>query len=140
MEYRTAVDADLPLLAELNRQLIEDEEHANPMTVEELEQRMRGWLARVYTAVVFVSDGTEVGYALYRTDNAGIHLRQFFIRREHRRRGHGRAAMDVLFRRIWPAGTMVTLEALSRNRSALAFWRALGFEDYAITLRRFSPT
>ena len=39
MEHRIAGKADVPLLAELNRQLIEDEAHANPMTVAELEDR-----------------------------------------------------------------------------------------------------
>lgn len=140
MQHRIAGTADLPLLAELNRQLIEDEAHSNPMTVAELEDRMRGWLARAYTAVVFTEADAVVGYALYRTDRAGVFLRQFFICRDRRRRGHGRAAMDLLFRRVWPAGTLVTLEALTGNSAGLAFWHALGFEDYAVTLRRWIPT
>ena len=45
--------------------------------------------------------------------------------------------MDLLSRRVWPAGALVTLEALAANRAALDFWRALGFEDYAVTLRRW---
>lgn len=140
MEHRVAGTADLPLLAELNRQLIEDEAHSNPMTVAELEHRMRGWLASAYTAVVFTDEGGIVGYALYRTDRAGIFLRQFFVCRDRRRRGLGRAAMELLFRRVWPAGSLVTLEALSANGAGLAFWRALGFEDYAVTLRRWIPS
>lgn len=139
MELRTAVERDLPLLAELNRQLIRDEGHSNPMSVEELQSRMRAWLARTYTAVMFLSEGAVVGYALYRTDNAGIFLRQFFIRREKRRRGLGREAMDLLSSRVWPAGATVTLEALRSNQSAIDFWHALGFEDYALTLRRRIP-
>lgn len=137
MEHRFAGKDDLPLLADLNRQLIEDESHTNPMSVTELEERLRGWLARTYTAVLFVNEDRVVGYALYRTDNMGIFLRQFFICRDVRRRGYGRAAMDLLFRRIWPAGALVTLEALTANRGAIDFWRALGFEDYAVTMRRW---
>lgn len=137
MEHRIAGAEDLPLLAELNRQLIEDEAHSNPMSVTELEERMRGWIARTYTAVLFTSADRVVGYALYRTDNTGIFLRQFFICRDTRRRGLGRAAMERLFRRVWPAGALVTLEALAANRAAIAFWRALGFEDYSLTLRRW---
>jgi GNAT superfamily N-acetyltransferase len=137
MEHRVAAKDDLPLLADLNRQLIEDEGHSNPMSVAELEDRMRAWLVRTYTAVLFMKEGSVVGYALYRTDNTGIFLRQFFICRDARRKGLGRAAMDMLFRRVWPTGALVTLEALSANRAAIDFWRALGFEDYALTLRRW---
>jgi predicted acetyltransferase len=136
MEYRTAGEKDLALLAELNQQLIHDEGHVSPMSVGELEDRMRAWLVRAYTAVLFVSEATVVGYALYRSDNAGIFLRQFFICRDERRKGFGRAAMDLLFQRVWPAGAIVTLEALCTNQAAIDFWRAVGFEDYALTLRR----
>jgi len=137
MEHRIAGKDDLLLLADLNRQLIEDEGHSNPMSVAELENRLRAWLVRTYTAVLFMNDGSVVGYALYRTDNMGIFLRQFFICRDARRKGFGREAMDLLFRRVWPAGALVTLEALSANRAAIDFWRALGFEDYAVTMRRW---
>ena len=137
MEHRIAGTADLPVLAELNRQLIEEEGHSNPMSLAELEDRMRAWIPRAYTAVLFTEDDRVVGYALYRTDNEGIFLRQFFICRDERGKGLGREAMDRLCRRVWPAGALVTLEALAANRAALAFWRALGFEDYAVTLRRW---
>jgi predicted acetyltransferase len=139
MECRTAGEGDLPLLAELNQQLIRDEGHTNPMSVAELESRMRAWLVRTYTAVLFLNEGAVVGYALYRTDNAGVFLRQFFICRDERRRGLGREAVDLLFGRVWPAGATVTLEALRSNRAAIEFWHALGFEDYALTLRRRIP-
>ena len=138
MDYRTAGEGDLPLLAELNQQLIHDEGYANPMSVTELEYRLRAWLARAYTAVLFLNDGNVVGYALYRNDDTGIFLRQFFICRAERRQGLGRAAMDLLFGRIWPDGAAVSLEALCANTAAIAFWRAVGFEDYALTLRRRS--
>lgn len=139
MQYRTARKADFPLLAELNRQLILDEGHDNPMSVRELEDRMRAWLVRTYTAVLFLSGENVVGYALYRSDNAGIFLRQFFICRSERRKGHGRAAVDLLLEHVWPRGAVVTLEALRTNQTAIDFWRAIGFEEYAVTLRRRTP-
>ncbi len=139
MDYRTASEGDLPLLAELNQQLIHDEGYPNPMSVAELEYRMRAWLIRAYTAVLFLNDGKVVGYALYRNGDRGIFLRQFFIYRAERRKGFGRAAMALLLGRIWPDGAAVSLEALCANTAAIAFWRAVGFEDYALTLRRRAP-
>jgi len=46
MTFRFATQADCPLLAELNHQLIRDEGHRNRMSVAELEQRLSGWLNR----------------------------------------------------------------------------------------------
>lgn len=53
IESRFAADSDLDLLAEWNYQLIQDEGHRNPMTVPELRERMRDWLAGEYQAMIF---------------------------------------------------------------------------------------
>jgi len=66
MTFRPATIADCPLLADLNHQLIRDEGHRNRLAVAEREQRMRGWLAGEYRAVLY-EDGREVvAYALVR--------------------------------------------------------------------------
>jgi len=79
MTFRRATLSDCARLAELNHQLIRDEGHRNPMTVSELEQRMNGWLAGEYTAVLFENDGEVVAYALYREEPEEIYLRQLFV-------------------------------------------------------------
>ena len=66
MEYRLATEQDLDLLAEWNHQLIRDEGHRNQMTVPKLRERMKGWLAGEYKAVVFLGDNGPVAYGLYR--------------------------------------------------------------------------
>ncbi len=58
--WREASEADVDLVAEWNHQLIRDEGHRNPMTVEALADRMRNWLRGEYRAVVF-SDREPVG-------------------------------------------------------------------------------
>ena len=65
MKVRPATQGDCGLLAELNHQLIQDEEHRNPMTVSQLEQPMRDWLAGQYRAFIFESEGEVVAYALF---------------------------------------------------------------------------
>jgi hypothetical protein len=45
MNYRQATLADAAVLAAMNWQLIRDECHRNPMTAEQLANRMSGWLA-----------------------------------------------------------------------------------------------
>ena len=66
------------------------------MTVLELEQRMREWLAGEYMAVLFEERGEVLAYALYREQPAEIYLRQLFVTRGRRRQGIGRRAIQLL--------------------------------------------
>jgi len=135
MHLREATAEDLPLLAELNRQLIQDQRSSNQMSVAELEERMRGWLRAEYRAVVFEIDSQHVAYALFRLDEGGIHLRQFFVARAFRRQGIGRSAIESFRERFVPPGAALTLEVLVHNSAGLGFWRALGFQERALSFR-----
>jgi ribosomal protein S18 acetylase RimI-like enzyme len=134
MTHRFATLKDAPLLAELNHQLIRDEGHRNRMTVPELEGRMRGWLASEYRAVLFEDFGEVAAYALYREEPQEIYLRQLFVVRHRRRQGIGRRAVSLLRSEIWPRHKRLTLDVLVSNIAGLAFWRAVGFRDYCLTL------
>jgi GNAT superfamily N-acetyltransferase len=134
IQCRKATETDVSLLAKLNRQLIQDEGHRNHMALPELAERMRNWLQSGYEAIVFEQDGTPVAYALYRQDPDSIYLRQFFVDRRHRRLGIGRQAMQILLSQVWPRGLRITVDVLVKNRIGYAFWRSIGFQDYAITL------
>jgi GNAT superfamily N-acetyltransferase len=136
MEYRRATDADLMLLTLMNRQLIEDEGHSNPMNDAQLAQRMRGWLKGEYKCVIFENEGEPLAYAIYRRDPGLIYLRQFFVARPHRRRGIGRRAMEILMNEIWPSDDRIVVEVLCCNTAGHAFWRAMGFADTSVTMER----
>lgn len=134
LTYCFASPDDCRLLAELNQQLIQDEGHRNRMSVEDLEQRMRQWLAGAYRAVLFKSNQEVAAYALFRELDDQIHLRQLFVARGQRRQGIGRRAMEILRKELWPATKRLTVDVLVANRSAVAFWRSVGYRDYALTL------
>ena len=122
------------MLAAWNRQLIQDEGHRNPMTLVELEERMRSWLSSgEYRAVIFDDSREQVAYALFRETKDEIYLRHFFVVRHRRREGLGRCAMQRLFD-LWPRGKRLSVSVLVHNLPALAFWRAVGYEDYILTL------
>jgi ribosomal protein S18 acetylase RimI-like enzyme len=134
LQHRMAGPADATALASLNKHLIEDEGHDNPMTVPELAARMRRWLENEdYTGVLFSQSGTMVGYALYRVEDRQVYIRHFFVAREVRRSGIGRAMMQLLRDRILPR-RRITLEVLSQNARARAFYRAIGFREYAVIM------
>lgn len=134
LEFRLATDADTEMLAQWNHQLIQDEGHRNRMTLPELADRMRGWLAGEYKAILFTRDGNDVAYALFRESPSEIYLRHLFVHRDCRRQGVGRTAIGLLRSQIWPTDKRLTVEVLVVNEPAVAFWRAVGFVDYALTL------
>ena len=140
MNFRFANANDGALLAELNHQLIRDEGHRNNMTVPELEQRMKDWLVSEYAGMIFEMDGRIVAYALYREQPEEIYLRQLFVVRNQRRKGIGREAVNILRSKIWPKNKRLTVEVLVQNETAVAFWRAVGYEDYCLTLEILPPT
>lgn len=140
MRYRLATTDDYPLLATLNHQLIRDEGHRNPMTEAELEDRMRGWLTSgEYQAMLFEQAGQVVAYALYRENETEVYLRQFFVARPRRREGIGRRAIQILFTEVWPRHKRWTVSVLVQNTTAVAFWRAVGYVDYDLTLEIMPP-
>ena len=135
LRFRPATLADADLLGRLNHQLIKDEGHRNPMNVDELTERMRGWLACEGYEALLGLDGDElVAYVLWRDLPDSVYLRQIYVQREYRRQGTARHLMLTLFAR-WP-DKRLTVDVLAGNARALAFWRRMGYQDYAVMLER----
>jgi GNAT superfamily N-acetyltransferase len=116
------------------------------MGIGELEQRMAKWLSGAYQAALVEDGGEVVAYALYRDaddgwegEAKGIYLRQFFVQRSLRRKGLGTAALSLLREPLWGARCRITLEALTHNVAAHAFWRSLGFREYCISYELAAP-
>ncbi|MCX5661017.1 MAG: GNAT family N-acetyltransferase [Planctomycetota bacterium] len=134
--YRRVTPADAPALAAMNHRLIRDEGHRNPMTAAQLEDRMRGWLASEYQAVVFEDARGPAGYTLFKREPEWVYLRQFFVEPERRRQGIGRAAIQWLLTHAWPGDRRIRLDVLVGNPAGVAFWRSVGFADYCVTMER----
>lgn len=143
---RPAAEADLPAIARMNRELIEDERHGNPMTVPELEDRARGFLREGGWHIdLILSRGATAGFATWReesdiTEPSGrrVYLRQFYICRDHRGGGLGRDAFETLMA-SFPPDTRILLEVLHSNPGGQAFWARMGFSPYALFVDRRSP-
>ncbi|MCU0503029.1 MAG: GNAT family N-acetyltransferase [Anaerolineae bacterium] len=138
---RPAHEADLPLLAQMNKRLIEDEGSRNPMSIDQLAERMQGWLLGDWELKLFAMDDRVVGYAVYQTrrdeyfsDQTSVYLRQFYIERELRGQGLGRAAIRALAAEHFPLGCRVVIDVLASNPRGHDFWRRVGFEPYCTTM------
>lgn len=130
---RWATPADAPVLGTMNAALIRDEGHRNPMTAPELIERMRGFLGAGYQALLADGPHAPQGYLLARDDGEHLYLRQLYVIPAARRRGIGRALVDEL-RCSWGKGRRLRVEVLAGNAPGIAFWRGIGFADYALTL------
>ena len=124
---------DCALLATLNRQLIEDEASDNPMNWAQLEQRMRDFLVGDYRAYFYVIEQEIVGYTLVRVTKTPKYLRQFFICREHRRRGYGKAFFGELMDAL--GDETIDIEVYAWNEAGSQFWQSLGFTPRSIAMR-----
>jgi len=134
LEFKFAMQEDMPLLAEMNQQLIRDEGHRNKMTLSQLQERMSTWLQGEYTAVIFNEGPETVGYALYRKDPEWIYLRQLFVKVDLRRKSIGREAISWLKKNAWKENKIIRVEVLVGNPQGMSFWKAVGFKDYCITM------
>lgn len=134
-QFFKALPEDAPLLAPLNKRLIEDEGHRNPMTVPQLAERMARWLEGEYSAAYMLVDGEMAGYALWRDEGDHAYLRQLFVERNWRKQGLGKALYRWLEENTF-ASKRVRLEVLVGNAEGKAFWAALGFKEYCLTMER----
>ena len=77
MKIKKSFFGDAGRLAELNKQLIEDEKSDNQMDMEELKSRMETFLRTDYNAYFFLEENEVVGYALVNVHTRPVYLRQF---------------------------------------------------------------
>lgn len=126
---------DCAYLGRLNKRLIEDEGHSNPMTEEQLAERMAGWIATNYSAYIMTANGEKVGYCVSRYDGDAIYIRQLYIDRDYRRHGYGKYLVNWLHQHAWQARKL-RLEVLAWNERGRQFWRNIGFQEYCIVMER----
>ena len=126
MEIVRAELTDVETLAELNKHLIEDERHPNPMDIALLTQRMREWLATDYICYTVKQNGCLVAYCLYRDDGGHYYMRQLYVDRVHRRKGIATQLLDWLYENVW-TDKKVRLDVLAHNEDAVAFYKRYGF-------------
>ncbi|MGM0882947.1 MAG: N-acetyltransferase family protein [Bacillota bacterium] len=134
---RKATEADLKLLAQMNKELIQDEGSRNPMTIEQLEERMDGWILGEWEVEIIEKDNNIIGYAVYKHGKDDfysklkyIHLRQYYIGKDYRGRGYGTSALKQLLTHSFPEGVKVTIDVLESNPRGHNFLMKFGFSPY----------
>jgi len=127
IEIKKCTLEDVPLLTEMNKQLIEDEKANNPMDITQLKNRMIDFLNNGYEAYFFTVNNEVAGYALCDITKDPIFLRQFFIKREERRKHYGEIAFKSLLEKT--GIKEIEIDVLSWNETGIKFWEKIGFKE-----------
>jgi GNAT superfamily N-acetyltransferase len=134
MRIRPSSPADVPVIADLIRQLARFEklEHEVVMTEDLLRDGLFG--PRPYAeAVIAEEDGTPIGFALFFHTfstflaRPGMYLEDLFVLPDHRDHGVGRALLAHLARIAIERGCgRLEWAVLNWNREAIRFYERLG--------------
>lgn len=135
MRIRDAVEADVPLIATLIRELAEYERLAHEVTMTEEELREALFGARRHAEVLIAEDDERgpLGFALFFHNfstflgRPGIYLEDLFVRPPHRGLGVGAALLRRLARVAVDRGCgRMEWSVLDWNEPAIGFYRRLG--------------
>ncbi len=125
---RDANIGDVEQLVAMNAHLIEDERYDSPLPLDELRQRMRGFVSGEFHVLLFETNDASaatVGYCVIDVSKRPMYLRHFFICRNHRRKGYGRASLAKLIKDLNISD--LDVEVMAWNEVGRAFWRRIGF-------------
>jgi ribosomal protein S18 acetylase RimI-like enzyme len=133
VNVRRATEADAPALEELWAEYSAEVPEPPGFPEETWDEEWVAVRRDMDGGSVYVADedGRLVGIAQMSAPDRGVaHLVWAHVRPDRRRRGVVKALVRECVREARERGaTMVTLEALASNETALAVWRRLGFEE-----------
>ena len=117
----------------MNKQLIIDERHSNPMNIEELKERMIKFIENEYKCYLIKLKQEIIGYCLFLDDLDSIYVRQLYIKDTYRKQGYARNCIEELKEIEWKNRKLRT-EVLTHNLTGYRFWKKVGFNEYCIVM------
>ncbi len=133
MDIRKVDMNEIGLLAEMTRQLFEDEPSDMKLSIEQFESRLRKYMESGCSGFLFMEEEV-IGYALVHMERNPYYLVDFFICRPFRREGKGTDAFHLLLKELNTES--IDLDVFFWNERGRKFWEGLGFKERAIIMRR----
>jgi len=130
---------DIAALAVMSQALSEASGSA-PMSLEKHRDRV-GRELETYTTELVLVEGELVGYLVHLSQrdledrSMILQIHRLFVKTDQRRKGVGREVVRQLLE-SYPKGTQIFLAGKLENKTALAFYEALGFNVHLLTMRR----
>ena len=133
MQIQKCTPADYAILAGFSKQLREDEKNDHCPDIAQANDQIRQLLQSGCDAYFFTQNEQLLGYALVRNTDEPPYLEDFFICREHRRKGYGREAFYLLYECLHTDA--LDLDVLAWNETGRAFWQSVGCQPRLIRMR-----
>lgn len=138
IQIRRASHNDAHQLAQWSYALAQEEGIRTTLTARQHEAQLGEWIASAQCVVHVIERGhAAVGFVIWGSHGPReVFVREFFVARDARRQGIGRAAVSLMRSNVWPREARVSLRVLIGSAAYLSFWRACGFSDFSITLEQ----
>jgi len=134
MELQKAVIEDCDELVQMNTQLVIDEQYDVILPEDKMIERMKDFIqGSVYDCYLMVHDRVVCGYCLVDKTKNPLYLRHLFVKKEHRRKGYGKTAIQMLLNMY--KTDALDIEVMAWNANALKFYESIGFTPRFIGMR-----
>lgn len=134
MELQKAVIENCDELVEMNNQLVIDEQFDVILPQDKMIERMKDFIqGSVYDCYLMIHDSVHCGYCLVDTTKTPLYLRHLFVKKEHRRKGYGKTAIQMLLQ-MYKTDSL-DIEVMAWNSNALKFYESIGFTPRFIGMR-----
>ena len=134
MELQKAVIEDCVELVQMNNQLVIDEQYDVILPEDKMIERMKDFIqGSVYDCYLMIHDSVHCGYCLVDKTKNPLYLRHLFVKKEHRRKGCGKTAIQMLLQ-MYKTDSL-DIEVMAWNANALKFYESIGFKPRFIGMR-----
>lgn len=133
-------EESLPLLAEFNRRLLEEEGFPFAVTVAELENRLREMLAGGYRAVAFIWKSRPVGYCLYRLHPRYAYIRHIYVGKDAGREFDVADALALLRREEFHDFATIRIDVPEGRKESVNLLESMGFRPRSVRLELHTAT
>jgi predicted acetyltransferase len=133
MDIKKFEKDDIKLIAEMTKELFEDEPSDTILSIEQYVNRLQNYIKAGSQVFLFIEDKI-IGYALVNLVRTPYYLIDFFICRNHRRCGKGTLAFNKLMDELDTKN--IDLDVFCWNDRGRSFWESLGFKERAIIMRK----
>lgn len=134
LSYTRADENDVAVLARLTSALLDDQRIAVDLDQEELENRIRGYLADGYQAVLFTWGDRAVGFCLYRLNPKYANIRHFYVDESVGKKLNASDAFSMLRNNELGEYASIRVDVPESAKERLQLWQSMGFRPRSIRL------
>jgi len=140
LTYERADESDLPTLGSFNAALLDEQRIVVDLEPAELENRLSGYLADGYQAVLFKWDGRPVGYCLYRLYPKYAYVRHLYVDESVSKKLSIADAFSLLRNSEFSDYASIRHDVPDSAKERLHVWESMGFRPRSVRVELHTAT